>query len=211
MRLRVAGRGVDKAIGLWSGGADRSTGQHGSETKSSLEDSSNAVGFLMVDGDGIFGGKMNLILTSPKIQCQEGRHFAWFHARPFEPSIKSHFWKTSSTFGDTCTQNGSKIASTAPRPHLVPPRRSRKDLLGGRLSEDKTVFSYVSKKMLTNDQSIVSITAARIQWFTPAEGSQGHPFLKAESEIAQLDRPQRVESAASAVGLARWVVVRCRS
>jgi len=29
------------------------------------------------------------------------------HARPFEPSIKSHFWKVLSTFGDKCPRNGS--------------------------------------------------------------------------------------------------------
>ena len=30
-------------------------------------------------------------------------------------SIKSHFWKISSTFGDRCPQNGSKNGETAPR------------------------------------------------------------------------------------------------
>ena len=40
------------------------------------------------------------------------------HSRPFVPSIKSHFGKISSTFGDKCPQNGSKTAPTAPRPHL---------------------------------------------------------------------------------------------
>ena len=30
-------------------------------------------------------------------------------------SIKSHFWKISSTFGDKCPQNGSKNGQTAPR------------------------------------------------------------------------------------------------
>ena len=36
--LRVAGRGAEhKAIGRWLGGAHRSTGEHRSEAKSSLE------------------------------------------------------------------------------------------------------------------------------------------------------------------------------
>ena len=52
-----------------------------------------------------------------------GRHC--FHARPFEPSIKSLFWKISSTFGDKCPQNGSKNAEMAQRtktgyPHIGP-------------------------------------------------------------------------------------------
>jgi hypothetical protein len=36
------------------------------------------------------------------------------HARPFDTSIKSHFCKISSTFGDKCPQNGSKYGSMAP-------------------------------------------------------------------------------------------------
>ena len=45
------------------------------------------------------------------------------HPRPFVPSIKSHFWKISSTFGDKCPQNGSKNGLRAPRtgmgcPHI---------------------------------------------------------------------------------------------
>ena len=47
------------------------------------------------------------------------------HARPFEPSIKSHFSKISSTFGDKCPRNGSKNEEMAPRtrtgyPHKGP-------------------------------------------------------------------------------------------
>ena len=41
-----------------------------------------------------------------------------FHARPFEPSIKSHFWKISSTFDDKCPRNGSKNDTMAPRTTL---------------------------------------------------------------------------------------------
>ena len=46
-----------------------------------------------------------------------------FHARPFVPSIKSHFWKISSTFDDKCPRNGSKNGLRAPRtgmgcPHI---------------------------------------------------------------------------------------------
>ena len=37
-----------------------------------------------------------------------------YHARPFEPAIKSHFWKISSTSGDKCPQNGFKNEDTAP-------------------------------------------------------------------------------------------------
>ena len=49
----------------------------------------------------------------------------FFHPRPFVPSIKSHFWKISSTFGDKCPQNGSKNGLRAPRtgmgcPHIGP-------------------------------------------------------------------------------------------
>jgi hypothetical protein len=40
------------------------------------------------------------------------------HARPFEPSIKSHFWKISSSFRDKCPQNGSKYGSMAPSTDL---------------------------------------------------------------------------------------------
>ena len=40
------------------------------------------------------------------------------HARPFEPSIKSQFWKISSTFGDKCPENGSKNGLRAPRTGL---------------------------------------------------------------------------------------------
>ena len=36
------------------------------------------------------------------------------HARPFEPPIKSRFWKISPTFDDKCPQNGSKYGSIAP-------------------------------------------------------------------------------------------------
>ena len=36
------------------------------------------------------------------------------HARPFEPSIKSHFWKISLTFGNKGPQNGSKHGLMAP-------------------------------------------------------------------------------------------------
>ena len=35
------------------------------------------------------------------------------HSRPFEPSIKSHFWKILSTFGDKCPRNGSKTVPTS--------------------------------------------------------------------------------------------------
>ena len=37
------------------------------------------------------------------------------HARPFVPSIKSHFWKILSSFDDKCPQNGSKNGLRAPR------------------------------------------------------------------------------------------------
>jgi hypothetical protein len=43
------------------------------------------------------------------------------HPRPFEPSIKSHTWKISSTFGNTCPQNGSKNDTIAPRTTLECP------------------------------------------------------------------------------------------
>ena len=47
------------------------------------------------------------------------------HARPLVPSIESHFWKISSTFGDECPQNGSKNEPRAQRtslgyPHIGP-------------------------------------------------------------------------------------------
>ena len=47
------------------------------------------------------------------------------HARPFEPSIKSHFSKISSTYGDKCPRNGSNNEEMAPRtrtgyPHKGP-------------------------------------------------------------------------------------------
>ena len=37
------------------------------------------------------------------------------HARPFDTSIKSHFWMILFTFGDKCPQNGSKNGLRAPR------------------------------------------------------------------------------------------------
>ena len=45
------------------------------------------------------------------------------HARPFEPSIKSHFGKISPTFGVKCPRNGSTNEEMAPRtrtgyPHI---------------------------------------------------------------------------------------------
>ena len=43
------------------------------------------------------------------------------HPRPFEPSIKSHIWKISSTFGNKYTQNGSKNDTMAPRTTLECP------------------------------------------------------------------------------------------
>ena len=43
------------------------------------------------------------------------------HARPFEPSIKSHFWKISSIFGDKCPRNGSKNDTMVPRTTLECP------------------------------------------------------------------------------------------
>ena len=40
------------------------------------------------------------------------------------PSIKSHFWKISSTSGDKCPQNGSKYGSVAPSTGLGSPHRA---------------------------------------------------------------------------------------
>ena len=55
-----------------------------------------------------------------KVGCRSrrARKLSTHHARPFEPSIKSHFLKSFSTSGDNCPQTGSKTAPRAPRPHL---------------------------------------------------------------------------------------------
>ena len=47
------------------------------------------------------------------------------HARPFDTSIKSHFWKILSTFGDKCPENGSKSEEMAPRTRTGYPTKGR--------------------------------------------------------------------------------------
>jgi len=58
------------------------------------------------------------------------------HPRPFEPSIKSQFFKILITFGDKCPRNGSRNVQTAPRtsmgyphegPSVAPPSARERD------------------------------------------------------------------------------------
>jgi len=74
------------------------------------------------------------IRVTPLYTHQPGVHktvLLAHHARPFEPSTKSHFWKISSTFGDKCPRNGSKNDTMVPRTTLEYPHEGpRMDILG---------------------------------------------------------------------------------
>jgi len=64
--------------------------------------------------------RLGRLRPTPAVKPQRWRGI---HARPLVPSIKGHFWKISSTFGDKCPQNCSKYGSVAPRTGLGCPHK----------------------------------------------------------------------------------------